>query len=157
MSQLFDTAPDRDEDSKKRGSKRRSRPATPAVAEPEVVVPAGLSEGQYILKEIATIDDAVCSSCHGKLWDILDAHRGEWHVQCVFCGMLLWRPAVPGYLPEVKPEFRFRDGRLAGMTTAQAAAVPRGVDTMRIYAETHEDSETRDECRKWLDSNQPAA
>lgn len=154
---LFDTTPERDRDVGKKKPARRHRTTAPPPAEADL--PAALPtrrDGEFILERAGVVEDEVCPSCGASRWDILDVHRGEWRVQCDGCGLLLWRPEIPGHIQEKAPEFRFRDGRLAGLTPAEAAEQPRGLDTMRLYARSHADESVREACRSFLDTTKAA-
>lgn len=146
---LFDTSPERDED--RSGRKATKRQAAPLAALPEHAEepPPPVA---YCLEPLGRTSDEECGYCRYGEQTIYDVYRKEWHVQCDCCGLAWWRPEIPGHLAEKPAAFRFREGRLAGKTPAEAAQVPRGLDTMRVYAQSHKDEEVRRECQLFLDS-----
>lgn len=83
------------------------------------------------------VDITTCSRCHAGLHDIADEstdRRGcrTWLLQCAFCGGLdrvdapatSERPSEP--TPAQAEAFRFKHGRFAGLTLAEADAQPNG-------------------------------
>lgn len=77
--------------------------------------------------------DAACgASCH----DLLDDYRGEWLLQCCLCGTMQTVRAIPGFFKPAE-RFVFASGLFAGMTTAEVAEQPRGVEYLEWAAKNH--------------------
>lgn len=95
-------------------------------------------------------------SCGADAFDIVDEYRGQWVVQCCFCGTSIRGAVVPGYLKPRGDGFVFDDGRFAGMTVEEAWLEPRGKDYVTWAAASHARQAVKDACKKHLDSIQPA-
>jgi hypothetical protein len=74
-----------------------------------------------------------CERCGASAHDAIDERKGEVLAECCFCGATEWCKAPRR--PTAKPiaeaaaeadEFRFKFGRFAGMTLAEADAKPNG-------------------------------
>ena len=139
---LFDTSPE------PKKTKRVAAPQSPA-AEP--YRPIYISPPE----RLGTYDDAPCadSNCHGSASDILDELRGQWLLECCFCGTKQWVPAIKGHLEPRQEEFRFRDGRFAGLTIAEASREPRGPDYLKWAAESHPRPMVREAVKTWIASH----
>jgi hypothetical protein len=149
MSTLFDVTPDEPVKGKKR---------------PKVVPPAESDEktqkSPYILgKSAARIlgrTDGVyaCAdeACGAMALDIIDDYRGEWTLECCFCGTISREPAIEGHMKPKEDEFVFRDGRFEGQTIDEALSHPRGKDYVEWAAASHPRPAVRDACRKRLDA-----
>lgn len=91
--------------------------------------------------------------CGSLAHDIVDEDRGEWRIECAFCGTGQRVRAVRGHL-KAEDTFVFRDGRCAGMTVAQAWREPRGQEYVTWAAESHPREAVRLACKKHLDGLQ---
>jgi len=144
MNLLFDTSPEEVPDKKKkRQSKKAATPAQPEAVETAKNLPSleiiGWSEGDY------TCD------CGGAYFDILDDFRGEWLIECCFCGLKLRRPAIRDAV-QASTDFVFFDGRYSGMTVAQVSETTQGVAYIRWCAEKHKSAAVKDACKSWVAS-----
>ena len=149
MSTLFDVTPDEPVKGKKR---------------PKVAPPSGeeqkAQKSPYILGKSAVsilgrIDGVYgCAdeSCGSFALDIIDDHRGEWTLECCFCGTISHEPVVDGHLKPKQDKFVFRDGRFEGQTIDEALSHPRGRDYVEWAASSHPRQAVRDACRKHLDA-----
>lgn len=151
MSLLFNTSPQ--ETSKKRGRK----PAPKAVSAP--VVSAGYEAPLVATPPLGVLDDSVAcidSRCQAQCHDIVDEVRGQWFIECVFCGTGQWIPVVRGHLPEPPAggDFVFRGGRFDGRTIAQTAREARGMDYLRWAAREHPRPAVQKACETYLASSQ---
>ena len=73
----------------------------------------------------------VCHQCGASAHDAIDERRGEVLAECCFCGATEWckAPRRKAESPEAVAdavEFRFKFGRFAGKTLAEADAMPNG-------------------------------
>lgn len=103
---------------------------------------------------IGTIDDrfeCLDTTCQATAHDIVDEARGEWRIECAFCGTGQRVRAVKGHLT-ADAAFRFRDGRCAGLTVAQAMLEPRGPEYVQWAAESHPREAVRLACKSHLDA-----
>ena len=103
---------------------------------------------------IGKIDDkftCVDDRCQATAHDIVDEARGEWLIECCFCGTGQRVRAFKGHL-KAQDTFVFRDGRCAGMTVAQAWRAPRGQEYVTWAAESHPREAVRLACKSHLDS-----
>lgn len=91
--------------------------------------------------------------CQGEAHDIVDEDRGEWRIECAFCGTGQRVRAIKGHL-KADDAFTFRDGRCAGLTVAQAWREPRGQEYVAWAAENHPREAVRLACKKHLDGLQ---
>lgn len=150
MNQLFDISPVEDQDSsKKRASKRK---AEPTVVEP---TPASDAALQAILARPAVIlgkldDGLACHRCDAACHDIVEEDGRDWQIECCFCGLKQWMPAIPGHLKPKEVGFVFHDGRFAGKAIKEADALPRGRDYIEWAAKEHKRPSVREACAKYL-------
>lgn len=146
MSLLFNISPD--EPAKKRQGRN-------AVLEIEKSASASPYIGKVTLGALGKYDDAPCidSNCCGMAADILDESRGQWLLECCFCGTKQWVKAIAGHLEPRQEEFRFRDGRFAGLSIAEVSAQPRGKDYLKWAAEGHPRPAVREAVKTWIASN----
>lgn len=153
MSLLFDTSPQ--EDAPKRKGRRKA--AAPAVEEPSVSVPVTC----HFRPIIGRVDEGVAcidSRCQAECHDITDEHRGQWLLECCFCGTGQWIPAIDGRLDGPAPparasagEFVFPEGqRGAGCTVA--AYYEKSPDYVRWAAANEPNEEIRKACETYLAS-----
>ena len=153
MSLLFDTSPQ--EDAPKRKGRRTA--AAPAAEEPSVSVPVTC----HFRPIIGRVDDGVAcidSRCQAECHDITDEHRGQWLLECCFCGTGQWIPAIDGRLDEPAPpastaagEFVFPEGqRGAGCTVA--AYYEKSPAYVRWAAANEPNEEIRKACETYLAS-----
>jgi hypothetical protein len=152
VSLLFDTSPQ--EPANKKASRKAKKVAETA--------PAALGEHPQTSLAAApaplgTLDDSVAcvdSRCQAQCHDIIDEIRGQWLLECVFCGTGQWVPAVRGHLPEpvAGGDFVLRGGRFDGRTIAAAARDPRGMDYLRWAAKEHPRPAVQKACETYLAS-----
>lgn len=153
MSLLFDTSPQ--EDAPKRKGRRKA--AASAAEEPSVSVPVTC----HFRPIIGRVDEGVAcidSRCQAECHDITDEHRGQWLLECCFCGTGQWIPAIDGRLGEPAPpastaagEFVFPEGqRGAGCTVA--AYYEKSPDYVRWAAANEANEEIRKACETYLAS-----
>jgi len=149
-SLLFDTSiPPEDQKSPKRARKRATAGPRKESESPQKmpliirdIRPIGRIDNTY-----ACLDTSCAAECH----DILDDHRGQWLLECCFCGTRQWEKAIACVIQEPEPDaFRFRDGRCAGLTIDEAAATPRGADYLAWAAESHPRPAVREAVKTWL-------
>lgn len=162
MKGLFDLSGDSPEDTqtKKRGSRRA---AATEERSPEPLPPAPTP--RRAAPRIGVTDGEPCEGrafgqpCLSTAWDIVAENRGRWHVACAVCGDERWVPAIPGTLPkrDESEEFVLRDGRFAGLTLAEAAEDPSGIDVLRVYARKHASEDVRKAVSRFLDSRPSVA
>jgi hypothetical protein len=147
---LFDTSipPEEQKPSKQRRARATAAPQPEAEAVPKKplifrdIRPLGRIDHTY-----ACADDACGAECH----DIIDDDRGQWLLECCFCGTKQEAKAISGVIQEPAPDaFRFRDGRYAGQTLDEAAATPRGADYLSWAAESHPRPAVREAVKTWL-------
>ena len=150
---LFDTSlPPEDQKSPKRARKRAADPPAPSGdGMPKMplifrdIRPLGRIDHTY-----ACLDESCAAECH----DILDEDRGQWLLECCFCGTKQEAKAIAGVIQEPEPDaFRFRDGRHAGQTIDEAAATARGADYLAWAAESHPRPAVREAVKTWLAQN----
>jgi hypothetical protein len=147
VSLLFDTSPE--EPQKRRGRRSAPPPAeTPTPEKPliyigEAAPPLGRLDGTV------TCPDENCQSqCH----EILDEVRGQWRIECVFCGTGQWVPVVRGHLPP-PPQgggFVLRGGRFDGKTIDTVARLERGMDYLAWAAKEHPRPSVKKACQEYL-------
>lgn len=149
MSLLFDTSPQEPE--KKRPKKRAAEPAPPAPAAAAYVPPA------VAVQPLGRLDGGVAcldQSCQARCHDILDEVRGQWLLECCFCGTGQWVPVVRGHLPPPAEggDFVLRGGRFDGQTLSQASRSARGMDYIRWAAAEHPRPAVKKACETYLAS-----
>lgn len=150
MSLLFPTLPE-DDGKKIRKSRNAAAPEARVVEEPAMQIPAsprtiiGRVEG-----DIQCADSACCSTHH----DIIDSERGQWLLECWFCGTGQWIEAIDGRLEERQQEspanpFEWpQDGsRFAGKPFS---GLPPQV--IAWAAENDSSEDTRKACQTWIAS-----
>lgn len=158
MALLFDLTGDSPEDVQPRRKGRRRAAAAEAVAVVEETPPAATPP--RVLRPIGKTDGEPCDGrafgepCLSTVWDILAEEGDRWLVGCWVCGGERWMAAVPGVLPvqDESSTFVLRAGRFAGMSLADVAREPRGLDTLKIYAQKHQSATVMATVRKYLDS-----
>jgi hypothetical protein len=152
MTLLFDTSADEPTRRKAR-ARKAARPET----ETEPPKNALLNIGKSAPAPLGVLDDSVAcvdSRCQAQCHDIIDEVRGQWFLECVFCGTGQWVPAVRGHLPEpvAGGDFVLRGGRFDGRTIAAAARDPRGMDYLRWAAKEHPRPAVQKACETYLAS-----
>lgn len=148
---LFDTSPEEPVKAKARARKK--------VAVPEDTAPTPQNAPSFIgkrppLKRLGMIDghyQCADEACGASEMDIIDEYRGQWTLECAYCGTGSVEPALVGHLKPREEEFVFRDGRFAGQTISEAMDHPRGPDYVRWAAGEHPRQAVRDACRTHLD------
>jgi len=152
MSLLFDTTPE--EPTKKKTKKPKATQPAVAIAKPATrATPAAVAAALGRLDDGVSCADECCQSqCH----DITEEDRGQWRLECCFCGTGQWVAVIKGHLKEKPVEFTFRDGRFAGQTIAEAATHQRGMDYLTWAAAEHPRQAVRESVKTWLDLNRPA-
>jgi hypothetical protein len=149
VTTLFDVSPEEPTRS------RKARQARAAVLDADKTPSTSPYIGKVTLEALGKYDDEVCAdeACRGTAHDIIDEHRGQWLLECCFCGTGQWVPAVVGHLKPRQEEFRFRDGRFAGLTIAEASREPRGPDYLKWAAESHPRPMVREAVKTWIASH----
>jgi hypothetical protein len=108
--------------------------------------------GKTMLGRIDGVYECADTSCRGASMDIVDEYRGQWHVECCFCGTGSREPVIAGHLsPRSKEEFVFHGGRFDGQTIDEAMMQPRGRDYVKWAAAEHPRQAVRDACKRRLD------
>jgi hypothetical protein len=153
MSLLFDTSPDEPQ-------RRRGRKAAPPVAEEPVPQKPLIYIGEAV-PALGRLDGAVAcldQNCLAECHDILDEDRGQWRLECCFCGTGQWVPVVKGHLPPPAEgaDFLLRGGRFDGQTIGEAARSSRGQDYIAWAAKEHPRPAVKKACETYLASIQPA-
>lgn len=149
---LFDTSPTDDPDSspKKKGRKKPPR----AAAAPDAVSKVDGGLAAIIARPAIIIDrlDGVveCHRCEAACMDIVEEEGREWQIECCFCGLKQWHPAIAGHLKPKDQGFVFNDGRFAGKTVEEAFRLPRGRDYVEWAAKEHKRPSVRVACEKFL-------
>ena len=110
---------------------------------------------------LGRLDDAVScldQNCQAQCHDILDEDRGQWRLECCFCGTGQWVPVVKGHLPPPAEggDFLLRGGRFDGQTIGEAARSSRGRDYIAWAAKEHPRPAVKKACETYLASIQPA-
>jgi hypothetical protein len=149
---LFDTSAD--EPTRR---KARARKAAPVFLDDPPTKNALINIGKSAPAPLGVLDDSVAcvdSRCQAQCHDIIDEIRGQWFIECVFCGTGQWVPAVRGHLPEpvAGGDFVLRGGRFDGRTIAAAARDPRGIDYLRWAAKEHPRPAVQKACETYLAS-----
>ena len=149
---LFDTSPEEPVKSKARA--RKKVVATEEAAQPAQNTPSFMVK-RLPLARLGTIDGhytCADSACGAAAMDIIDEHRGQWTLECVYCGTGCVEPALAGHLKPREEAFVFRDGRFAGQTISAVLEHARGLDYVRWAAKDHPRQAVRDACRIHLDA-----
>jgi hypothetical protein len=156
VSLLFDTSPEEPQ-RKKAGRKRRKVAANP---QPEVLgslPPSAPAEASAPLGRLD--DDVACldQSCQAECHDIIDEDRGQWRLECCFCGAVQWIPVIKGHLPPPAEgaDFLLRGGRFDGQTLGEVARSSRGQDYIAWAAKEHPRPAVKKACETYLASIQP--
>lgn len=145
MNLLFDTSPDEVPDKKSPKKRRAAKKPEEAPAEAPPVkyreqAIIGQSDGHYACYK---------PGCKATYFDILDDYKGEWVIECAFCGWQQRVPSVDGVL-EPSNDFVFFDGRFNGMTLAQVSETDKGMAYIRWCAEKHRTESVKEACQSWL-------
>jgi len=150
MTFLFDVSPTELPDSRKKASKKAfSQPVSEAAGDP-IFLPS-----QRELRIIGRIDHTyTCerAQCGAQCHDIIAEDRGDWLLECCFCGQWQWAASVDGVLDTGAEAFAFRDGRFSGMTVEEASAQDHGLEYIKWAAKSHKREAVRLACQSWLDS-----
>lgn len=109
-----------------------------------------------ILGKIDDVHACADASCGATAMDVIQEDGLHWRVECAFCGTGQRVQAIRGHLQPREAEFRFTDGRFAGMTPAEAAAQPNGMIYLNWAARSHRRPAVRDACRSHLDGSKAA-
>lgn len=153
MSLLFDTSPDEPQ-------RRRGRKAAPPVTEtPEPQKPLiYIGEAVPALGRLDGVVACLDQNCRAECHDITDEDRGQWRLECCFCGTGQWVPVVKGHLPPPAEgaDFMLRGGRFDGQTLGEAARSSRGRDYIAWAAKEHPRPAVKKACETYLASIQPA-
>lgn len=149
---LFDTS---EEVAKTKKKPRRDEPdALPATPAPATTVAVAAQPA------IGTADDLfVCvdSRCKSGGFDVLAEDRGNWFIECIFCGTGQWvrKPRTTHQGESSQEVFRFLGGKHPGKTIDEVAAEPHGLDYIRWAAADHKRQAVKDACKTWLALNRP--
>lgn len=144
MSLLFDISPTEVPDQKKPRKKRAV-----VADEPEAPPPAVRYVEYVILGQSDGLHECHNPKCGATFFDIIDDYKGEWLIECAFCGWMQRVPAVAGVLAP-SDDFVFFDGRFIGMTLAQTASEKNGIEFIRWCSEKHKSEAVRDACTSWM-------
>jgi hypothetical protein len=150
VSLLFDTSPEEPQ-------KRARKGGPPSVQKIVEIEKSPIYIGKSAPAPLGDLDDSVAcvdSRCQAQCHDIIDEIRGQWFIECVFCGTGQWVPAVRGHLPEpvAGGDFVLRGGRFDGRTIAATARDPRGMDYLRWAAKEHPRPAVQKACETYLAS-----
>lgn len=153
MSLLFDTSPEEPQ-------KRRTRKAAPPVAETPAPQKPLIYLGESV-PPLGRLDDGVAcldQNCQAQCHDILDEDRGQWRLECCFCGTGQWIPVIKGHLPPPAEgaDFVLRGGRFDGQTLGEVARSSRGQEYVAWAAKEHPRPAVKKACETYLASIQPA-
>jgi hypothetical protein len=149
MSLLFNTSPDEPQ-------KRRARKVAPPPAEtPEPQNPL-IYLGEAV-PPLGRLDDGVAcldQNCQAECHDITDEDRGQWRLECCFCGTGQWVPVIKGHLPPPAEgaDFLLRGGRFDGQTLGEVARSPRGREYIAWAAKEHPRPAVKKACEAYLAS-----
>jgi hypothetical protein len=152
MSLLFDMPPDE--------SVRKKRPLARVPVAPEEPI-EGQSKREFwepppAIKALGRIDDCYeCadSTCGAFAHDILHEDGRSWLIQCCFCNTAQWVPVIQGHLSPRDKEFRFRDGRFAGLTIDEVVALPGGLECIVFASRGDKRPAVKAACETWLAKN----
>ena len=152
MSLLFDTSPQEPE--RKKPKKRAGEPAT--VKEP-AAAPMPLPLPAVAIPPLGRLDEGVAcldTSCQAECHDIVEEIKGQWRLECCFCGTGQWVPVIRGHLPPAAEggDFVFRGGRFDGQTIAEASRSARGLDYIKWAAAEHPRPAVKKACETYLAS-----
>ena len=150
MNFLFDVSPE--EPVKKKGRKREQS-AEPA-CEKKVESFFAPARELHIIGRIDDVFHCADEACNATAHDIIDEHKGEWRIECCFCGTGQRVQAIDGVLRE-PDAFVFRDGVFEGLSVDEAVARENGMDYVEWASKSHKRAAVRDACARWLDSNKP--
>lgn len=146
MNYLFDVSPTDVPDQTKKHRKSRPKQHAEAAPAPEV---------RYIEHAILGQSDEhyACynPSCQATYFDIIDDYRGEWVIECAFCGWQQRVPAIDGVI-ERDDGFVFFEGRFSGTPLAEVAKTEAGMTYIRWCAENHRSGSVKMACQDWLHS-----
>jgi hypothetical protein len=155
MSFLFDTSPQ--EPQKKKGRKAAAKEVfVEPAAVPGLPLPPSSAEAPAPL---GRLDDGVScldQSCQAQCHDILDEDRGQWRLECCFCGTIQWAPVIKGHLPPPAEgaDFLLRGGRFDGQTLGEVARSSRGQEYLAWAAAEHPRPMVKKACQTYLASIQ---
>jgi hypothetical protein len=149
VSLLFDTSSD--EPQKRRARKSVPPPAeTPAPQKPFIYIGEAPAPLGRLDDGVACLDQNCQAQCH----DILDEDRGQWRLECCFCGTSQWVPVIKGHLPPPAEgaDFVLRGGRFDGQTLGEVARSSRGKDYIAWAAKEHPRPTVKKACQTYLAS-----
>ena len=150
MSLLFDTSPEEPQ-------KRRARKAVPPKRAKEPAPQQPLIYLGESVPPLGRLDDGVAcldQNCQAQCHDILDEDRGQWRLECCFCGTVQWSPVIKGHLPPPAEgaDFVLRGGRFDGQTLGEVARSRRGMDYITWAAKEHTRPAVKKACETYLAS-----
>ena len=150
MSLLFDTSPEEPQ-------KRRARKAVPPKRAREPAPEKPLIYLGESVPPLGRLDDVVAcldQNCQAQCHDILDEDRGQWRLECCFCGTGQWSPVIKGHLPPPAEgaDFVLRGGRFDGQTLGEVARSRRGQDYITWAAKEHPRPAVKKACETYLAS-----
>lgn len=90
-----------------------------------------------------------CWWCDSQCHDVIDEYKGQWKIECCFCGSLQTVERVDGVLPEA---FVFPTGRFSGQSIESVAATDSGFKFVAWAASGHENQAVREACKNFLDT-----
>jgi len=149
VSLLFDTSP-------KEPQKRRARKLAPPPAEKPGAEKPLIYLGESV-PPLGRLDDGVAcldQNCQAQCHDILDEVRGQWRLECCFCGTVQWSPVIKGHLPPPAEgaDFVLRGGRFDGQTLGEVARSRRGQDYITWASKEHPRPAVKKACETYLAS-----
>lgn len=152
MNYLFDVSPEDLPDEKRASGKKRTKRAVAEHCDEEPDFGGTFSTRELrIIGKIDGVFECADSRCGAMSHDIIDDFRGQWRIECAFCGTGQRVEAIPGALEAARDEFRFNDGLFEGLTVAEAAEMEKGVEYVSFCAKKHKRKEVREACSAWLD------
>lgn len=115
------------------------RAMLPAVA----TKPLGVTEDIY---------ECLDERCLAGMHEIIEEHRGQWLLECVFCGTKQRARAIKGFIKPNEDEFVFPAGDYAGMSIEAVWGDERGRGYIQWAVDESPHQAVRDACKKHLDS-----
>ena len=151
MRLLFETSPEEPQKKKPRRKKKSAEPRPEVLGVP---LPPSSAEAPAPL---GRLDDGVAcldQNCQAQCHDILDEDRGQWRLECCFCGTVQWSPVIKGHLPPPAEgaDFLLRGGRFDGQTLGEVARSRRGQDYITWAAKEHPRPAVKKACETYLAS-----
>lgn len=155
MSLLFDISPE--EPKRTKTGRGRGRGLAEDAAHEASSATAYAPLPAAVAAIIGRIDHTYqCLSCDAECHDIIGDARGQWLIECAFCGTGQWVKAIKDHLWPRERGFVLHKGRFAGLTLDEVEAQPRGVDYIVWAAAEHPSPAVKDACKTHLDKTTKA-